>query len=308
MYMFSAPLFGALGRRGPRSQLIARGRGPVELGHGRRRAGPHVYRCLADPVPAWASERGPMGRLRRHYLRTCFPVVSRGRSWAVSMWQCRSAARGYVLGGQSHISIRPTKVGGGRSLWSWFQAWSWAWLGFLMREPPTGGADEISTPAQEDHLAQFSHSLGNALVRIRHARHDGHDVRHGRLGLVDPRLLEVPQGPPLWGLGPRTVFRIDHGPGRPGGDCGRRLRPATLWAGAAASYFLVSGMGLLFHGAGGTAVSGRAVSHGHGLHLLWPSSPCSSIPGRRTRSWPMWSIRRAAGRLCREHLRDPYVR
>ena len=245
--MLTAPLFGALAQRFSRWKLIAAGVLIWSLATGAGGLAAGFMMMLMTRCFVGVGE-GAYGPLAPTILSDCFPVAKRGK--ILSLFYAAmpvGAAMGYALGDfVKNLDSNPAHE-------------SWRWAFFVVVGPGIGSGNLVAVDARVAHRCggRSLHAQGNdvarlpdlaphALVRARYPGNDGDVVRHGRLGLVDSRLLGGPSGsrsfPPrsrgtvfgiitaLAGLGGTVI----------GGMVGDRFRVRLP-----GSYFLVSGAGLL---------------------------------------------------------------
>ena len=190
---------------------------------------------------------GAYGPVAPAMISDYYPVAVRGRvlAWFYAAIPV-GGALGYALGGYV-ASLDPAR-----------QSWRWAFYGVVVPGLLLGPVvlPETRSPARGRRPAGRSSAAGQVgrlpgpvphpLLRAEHRRHDGHDLRHRRPGLVDARL---PGGASrrgaVLGLEPRTFFGVETAvagliatlSGGAAGDWLRGRYPG--------SYFLVSGAGLL---------------------------------------------------------------
>jgi predicted MFS family arabinose efflux permease len=245
-YMLTAPLFGALAARWPQAKwkLIAAGVLIWSLATGAGGLAVVFAMMFLTRCFVGAGE-GAYGPLAPTILSDCFPVAKRGK--ILSLFYAAipvGAAIGYALGGFV-ANLNPDS-----------ESWRWAFyvvvipglilgiLSLLMREPPAGAADAVST-------------------RNRMAWHDSRILLQtpsfvldtlgmtamcfgmGALAWWVPDYLESHQVPYLFGVEPRAVFGIITALAGLGGTIAGGLMGDSLRTRLPGSYFLVSGVGLL---------------------------------------------------------------
>jgi MFS transporter, Spinster family, sphingosine-1-phosphate transporter len=245
-YMLTAPLFGALAARWPRVKwkLIAVGVLIWSLATGAGGLAVAFLMLLVTRCFVGVGE-GAYGPLAPAILSDCFPVAKRGK--ILSLFYVAmpvGGALGYALGGFI-AKLNPAH-----------ESWRWAFfvvvipglilgvLSLLMREPPIGAADAVSTRKRMT-WQDYRILIQTPSFVLDTAGMTAMSFAMGALAWWMPDYLEAKQVPELFGIGPRTVFGIitalaGLGGTIVGGLIGDRLR--TRLPG---SYFLVSGAGLL---------------------------------------------------------------
>jgi len=245
-YMLTAPLFGALASRWPRVKwkLIAVGVLVWSLATGAGGLANGFMLLLLTRCFVGVGE-GAYGPLAPTILSDCFPVAKRGN--ILSLFYVAmpvGGAMGYALGGFV-AKLDPAH-----------ESWRWAFfvvvipglilgiLSLLMREPPAGAADAVSTQKRmtwHDYriLLQTPSFVLDTLGMT------AMSFGMGALAWWIPDYLQTQQVPYLLGIEPRTVFGIIVALAGLGGTIAGGLLGDGLRARLRGSYFLVSGTGLL---------------------------------------------------------------
>ncbi len=245
-YMLTAPLFGALAARWPRVKwkLIAAGVLIWSLATGAGGLAVAFAMMLVTRCFVGVGE-GAYGPLAPTILSDCFPVAKRGK--ILSLFYAAipvGAALGYVLGGFVK-NLDPAH-----------ESWRWAFfvvvvpglilaiLSLLMREPPAGAADAVSTrkPMTWRDCRILLETPSFVLDTLGMT---AMSFAMGALAWWIPDYLESHQVPYLFNIEPRAVFGIITALAGLGGTVAGGLLGDSLRARLPGSYFLVSGASLL---------------------------------------------------------------
>ena len=184
-YMLMAPVFGFLANRVRRWLLVGIGVAIWSLASGASGLAIAYSMMFAMRCFVGVGEAA-YGPIAPDMISDLYPVKKRGRilAWFYAAIPF-GGALGYALGSLTirfsgdwrvafYLVVPPGLVLG---LWC-----------FLMPEPRRGQVDLAAASGPKATLVRLPDPAENSLLRPEHARHDGHDLRHRRPGLVDARL------------------------------------------------------------------------------------------------------------------------
>jgi MFS family permease len=246
VYLFAAPVFGALGDRRSRPRLIAFGVGVWSLATAMSGfAG--SYLALLGARAAVGIGEAAYGTIAPALLADYFPVERRGRVMAVFFCAIPiGAALGYVVGGlvDAHYGWRMAFfVAGAPGL-------ALAALTLLLRDPPRGSQDVAGTPApararkstRADLLATYARLIRNSPYVLTVLGYAAYTFAVGGLGFWMPAFLErvrgIPRAQATVSFGEIVVVTGFVGTfvgGWLGDYCAKFSRQAFLWVSAIAT-------------------------------------------------------------------------
>lgn len=243
-YMLISPLFGVLAERWSRWSLLALGVALWSLASGASGFAATFGMLLLTRCLVGVGE-GAYGPIAPTVLSDYFPVQIRGRilAWFYVAIPLGSAI-GFGLGGWlAKLNVA-------------HESWRWAFwavvppglllaLAALFAREPGRGATELAAPPRRAQPRDYLLLLHIPSYVYATLGFTAMTFAMGALAMWVPAYLEAHQAPPLWGIGPVTLFgAITALAGiagtMVGGLLGDWLRPR--WSG---SYFLVSGIGLV---------------------------------------------------------------
>lgn len=245
-YMLAAPVFGLLAERYSRWLLIGVGVTLWSLASGASGLAVTFTMMLITRCFVGIGEAA-YGPVAPTVIADLYPVSRRG---SVLAWFYLAipvgSALGYVLGGQVAAMDRA------------HESWRWAFylvvipgllLGiwsFLMRDPPRGAADAVTSPPRRATLRDYKILLRTPSYVFDTLGMTAMTFAVGAIGYWMPRYLELEHVEPAFGtIQPATILGVVTAVAGliatlAGGMVGDLLRPRLP-----GSYFLVSGLGLL---------------------------------------------------------------
>jgi len=245
VYLFAAPVFGALGDRRSRPRLIAFGVGVWSLATALSGfAG--SYLALLGARAAVGIGEAAYGTIAPALLADYFPADRRGRIMAVFFCAIPiGSALGYIVGGliDAHYGWRAAFfVAGAPGL-------ALAALALMLRDPPRGSQDvgttappSASTGARADLLATYGHLIRNSPYVLTVLGYAAYTFAVGGLGFWMPAFLErvrgIPRAQATVSFGEIVVVTGFVGTfvgGWLGDYCARFSRQAFLWVSAFAT-------------------------------------------------------------------------
>lgn len=244
VYLFAAPVFGALGDRRSRPRLIAFGVGVWSLATALSGfAGSYITLLVARAVVGIGE--AAYGTIAPALLADYFPADRRGRIMAVFFCAIPiGAALGYVVGGliDAHYGWRMAFfVAGAPGL-------ALAALTLMLRDPPRGGQDDVAiaphakTSTRADLTATYKRLIGNSPYVLTVLGYAAYTFAVGGLGFWMPAFLErvrgIPRAQATVSFGEIVVVTGFIGTfvgGWLGDYCARFSRQAFLWVSAVAT-------------------------------------------------------------------------
>jgi MFS transporter, Spinster family, sphingosine-1-phosphate transporter len=245
VYLFAAPVFGALGDRRSRPRLIAFGVGVWSLATALSGfAG--SYLALLGARAAVGIGEAAYGTIAPALLADYFPADRRGRIMAVFFCAIPiGSALGYIVGGviDAHYGWRTAFfVAGAPGL-------ALAALALMLRDPPRGSQDvgttappSAGTGARADLLATYGHLIRNSPYVLTVLGYAAYTFAVGGLGFWMPAFLErvrgIPRAHATVSFGEIVVVTGFVGTfvgGWLGDYCARFSRQAFLWVSAFAT-------------------------------------------------------------------------
>jgi predicted MFS family arabinose efflux permease len=245
VYLFAAPVFGALGDQRSRPRLIAFGVGVWSLATALSGfAG--SYLALLGARAAVGIGEAAYGTIAPALLADYFPADRRGRIMAVFFCAIPiGSALGYIVGGviDAHYGWRAAFfVAGAPGL-------ALAALALLLRDPPRGSQDVATTAppragtgARADLLATYGHLIRNSPYVLTVLGYAAYTFAVGGLGFWMPAFLErvrgIPRAQATVSFGEIVVVTGFVGTfvgGWLGDYCARFSRQAFLWVSAYAT-------------------------------------------------------------------------